>query len=54
VIIRRIRETAGDSLDYEVRKSELIEALGDLEDTQSLILLDQYLRSLEEPGEDIE
>jgi hypothetical protein len=54
VIIRRVRETAGDSLDYEVRKSELIEALGDLEDTQSLILLGQYLRSLEEPGEDIE
>ncbi|GHV55885.1 ATPase [Spirochaetia bacterium] len=39
-------ESAG-SLAYEVRKSELIEALGNLEDTQSLILLDQYLRSLE-------
>jgi hypothetical protein len=38
---------AGD-LAYEVRKSELIEALGDLEDTQSLILLDQYLRSMED------
>jgi hypothetical protein len=41
---------SGD-LDYEVRKTELSGALGDLEDTQSLILLDRYLRSLEEDGE---
>jgi hypothetical protein len=40
------RRGAG-GLAYDVRRSELIEALGDLEDTQSLILLDQYLRSLE-------
>ncbi|MDR1443779.1 MAG: ATP-binding protein [Treponema sp.] len=33
---------------YEIRKTELTEALGDLEDTGSLVLLDQYLRSLEE------
>jgi hypothetical protein len=53
VVIKRRRETPEGLVDYEVRKTELIEALGNLEDTQSLILLDQYLRSLEEPsGED--
>jgi hypothetical protein len=44
VIIRR----RGKGVDYEVRKTELAEALGDLEDTGSLVLLDRYLRSLEE------
>ena len=34
--------------EYKVRKSELAEALGNLEDTESLVLLGQYLRSLEE------
>ncbi|MDR1318522.1 MAG: ATP-binding protein [Treponema sp.] len=34
--------------EYEVRKSDLAKTLGELEDAQSLILLDQYLRSLEE------
>ena len=38
----------GTVLEYEVRKSELSEALGGLEDTESLVLLDKYLRSLEE------
>jgi hypothetical protein len=33
---------------YELRKTELNEALGNLEDTGSLALLDQYLRSLED------
>jgi hypothetical protein len=49
VCIRRARE-GGDSgdLDYAVRKTELAEALGNLEDTGSLVLLDRYLRSLEE------
>ena len=56
MVIRRIREplpgeTAG-RIDYELRKTELAEALGSLEDTQSLILLDQYLRSLEESGDE--
>ncbi|MDR2101521.1 MAG: ATP-binding protein [Treponema sp.] len=49
VCIRRFRETG--SLDYEVRKSELLEALGNLEDTGSLILMDRYLRSMEETEE---
>lgn len=48
IVIKRLRESQNGRVDYEVRKSELIGALGDLEDTQSLILLDQYLRSLEE------
>jgi len=47
IIIRRQRIKDGDKDDYEVRKSELTEALGSLEDAGSLVLLDQYLRSLE-------
>ena len=43
IILRR--KKAGD--EYEVRKSELVEALGGLEDTRSLILLGDYLKSLE-------
>ncbi|MDR0400556.1 MAG: ATP-binding protein [Treponema sp.] len=42
--ITRTRE--GNS--YELRKTELNDALGDLEDTGALVLLDQYLRSLED------
>jgi len=34
--------------EYEVRKSELADALGGLEDTGSLVLLKEYLISLEE------
>jgi hypothetical protein len=33
---------------YEVRKSELLDALGSLEDAGALVLLDRYLLSLEE------
>ncbi|MDR1105200.1 MAG: ATP-binding protein [Treponema sp.] len=47
-IIRRTRAGLGADLDYEVCKTELAEALGNLEDTGSLVLLDKYLRSLEE------
>jgi hypothetical protein len=48
MIIRRKRSIGGEEKPgYEIRKTELIEALGDLEDTGSLVLLDQYLRSLE-------
>jgi hypothetical protein len=60
VVIKRVRETGASSpdgakrLEYEIRKTELIEALGDLEDAQSLILLGQYLRSLEENEENEE
>ncbi|GHT70670.1 ATPase [Spirochaetia bacterium] len=52
VHIGRSRKGGVGNLAYEVRKSELIEALGDLEDTQSLILLDQYLRSMEDDDEE--
>jgi hypothetical protein len=57
VIIRRVRrgceKTGGaPDLDYEVRKSELAGALGDLEDTGSLVLLGRYLRSLEEDDDE--
>ncbi|MDR0321809.1 MAG: sensor histidine kinase [Treponema sp.] len=37
--------------EYEFRKSELAEALGSLEDAGTLVLLGQYLRSLEESEE---
>ena len=48
IIIKRMRDSPEGQIDYEARKTELVDALGDLEDTKSLILLDQYLRSLEE------
>ena len=44
IILRRKKP---DNEEYEIRKSELIEALGGLEDTGSLILLGEYLNSLE-------
>ena len=47
VLIKRQRETPQGRVDYEVRKTGLVDALGNLEDAGSLILLDQYLRSLE-------
>jgi hypothetical protein len=47
ICLRRLREGEGAELSYEVRKSELLEALGGFEDTGSLILLDRYLKSLE-------
>jgi hypothetical protein len=45
--ITRSRKGEGET-SYELRKTEISEALGGLEDTGSLVLLDQYLRSLEE------
>ena len=48
ICIRRKAELKDGTVDeYEVRKSELVDALGDLEDAGSLVLLDKYLRSLE-------
>jgi len=49
VIIRR--KKLNDESEYEFRKSELAEALGGLEDAGSLVLLTQYLQSLEESEE---
>ena len=52
IVIRRVRQIDGvEPLDYVIRKSMLAEALGDLEDAGSLLLLDRYLRSLEEENE---
>ena len=49
IVIRRVLDPPkGERIEYELRKTELVEALGDFEDTQSLILLNKYLRSLEE------
>jgi len=53
IVLRRSRAGGSGSektadLDYEIKKTELIEALGgDLEEVSSLVLLGQYLRSLE-------
>jgi hypothetical protein len=46
--ITRSRKDGEGENSYEIRKTELAEALGDLEETGSLVLLDRYLRSLEE------
>jgi hypothetical protein len=54
LVIKRSRVSPSGPLDYEVRKTELADALGSLEDTQSLILLDKFLRSLEEAEEEKE
>jgi hypothetical protein len=43
----RIRRSRS-GLDYEVRKTELVDVLGGFDDAESLILLDRYLRSMEE------
>jgi hypothetical protein len=51
--ITRSRKDEHREDSYEVRKTELAEALGSLEDTGSLVLMDQYLRSLEEEDETI-
>ncbi|MDR1210730.1 MAG: sensor histidine kinase [Spirochaetaceae bacterium] len=47
VVVRRFLDRDGRKNNYEVRKSELTDALGDLEDGSSLVLLDRYLRSME-------
>ena len=48
IIIRRVKPNGEE---YEIRKSELVEALGGLEDAGALVLLGDYLRSLEENEE---
>jgi hypothetical protein len=51
MVIRRYKSLDGKDISYEARKSELAEVLGSFEDGESLILLDRYLRSLEEDEE---
>ena len=49
VVIRRFRQVDGrPPLDYELRRSELADALGGFGDAGALVLLDRYLRSLED------
>jgi len=48
IVIRRKKAADGAEDGYEIKKSELVEALGGLEDAGSLVLLGDYLRSLEE------
>jgi hypothetical protein len=54
LVIHRISSGGEEDNDYELRKTELIDVLGDLEDAGSLILLDQYLRSMEQNEEEEE
>jgi hypothetical protein len=50
MLLRRIRKGANGSpdLDYEIRKTDILGALGSLDDAESLILLKDYLQSLED------
>jgi hypothetical protein len=54
ILVRRFRDDGKRSIHYEVRKSELFDALGDLEDAGSLALLQKYLKSMEEDDERFE
>jgi hypothetical protein len=51
IIIRRRKQKDRNINEYEIRKSEIVEAIGDLEDVGSLVLLGEYLKSLEENEE---
>jgi hypothetical protein len=48
IIIRRLRRTGKDDVRYEIRKTEISNAIGDLSDASSITLLRIYLQSLEE------
>lgn len=50
LLTRQLRQ-GGIENSYELRKTELIDALGNLEDSGALVLLDRYIRSLEEIDE---
>jgi hypothetical protein len=52
--VRRSYNGSRGKTDYAVRASELADALGDLEEAGAQILLDRYLRSLEEADEENE
>jgi hypothetical protein len=52
MLIRRSLDDGKRSIHYEVRKSELIDVLENLEDAGSLALLHKYLKSLEEDDEE--
>jgi hypothetical protein len=48
IVIRRKKFTNGTEDEYEIVKSEVAEAVGSFEDAGSLVLLGEYLKSLEE------
>ena len=48
LVVQRTLNRARRQASYEVRKTELQDVLGDLEEAGSQVLLDQYLHSLEE------
>jgi hypothetical protein len=48
IILRRRKFVNGTNNEYEIIKSEIADALGDLENAGSLVMLGQYLHSLEE------
>ncbi|MDR2864554.1 MAG: ATP-binding protein [Spirochaetaceae bacterium] len=48
IIIRRLRRTGKDDVRYEIRKTEITEAVGGFADAASVTLLSTYLKSLEE------
>ena len=52
MVLRRSYNGTRGRTAYEVRKTELVEALGGLEYAGDLVLLDTYLRSLEEDDEE--
>ena len=52
MVLRRSYDGTRGKTSYEVRKTELVEALGSLEYAGDLVLLDTYLRSLEEDDEE--
>jgi hypothetical protein len=54
MVVRRLWKSDDGTVndDYEFRKSELIEVLGDLENAGSLVLLKEYLQSLESASEE--
>jgi hypothetical protein len=51
IVLKRKRRGGEKDLDYEIKKTELADVLGDLEDVSSLVLLGKYLRSLENDNE---
>jgi len=48
IIIRRKKQKGGTENEYEISKSELSEAIGGFEDVSNLMMLKEYLNSLEE------
>ena len=51
IIVHRSKNNEKNIISYDLKKTELVEALGGFDDTYSLLLLDQYLRSMEEEDE---